>query len=278
MFPAPDISEDPPYYDDYDPYDEVNDEEDEDSDDHGWFHFLDHEWFLFMFSPVEEEDVSVFEVLKVAGMTIKLIEAQELREEEADEEIEDVEKYFDEEVVNKYYGVDDYHVTAVLVKKLVGGKKSLEQIRQMMKKVKKFVMSSLRASLSQVLPISLEEDILDNILRSMNLLDADQDAKDDWKFVEDSVEEKNTLSGLYDCISKVFREMRDDLFSHPGHAWDIYRQPFHGAKILPGLINQLQEVVSGVVGIEESTEEGHEEDEADEVKVTNQEEAVVIED
>ena len=69
-------------------------------------------------------------------------------------------------------------------------------------------MSSLWASLSQVLLISLEEDILDNILESMNLLDRDQDAK----FVEDSVEEKMTLSALYESISRAFIDIRDVLF------------------------------------------------------------------
>ena len=247
----PDISDDDDYGEfDEEDYDDDDDFGEVDYDDIDWNIpvVLDHEMFLFMYIPEEEDgaedkDVTVFDVLKIADMTIKLHEAIELRKEDCDCDID----IFDLEIID----YNSYFVTALMVENLIGGKQKLDELLQLMRKVKKFTMTSLRASLSDVLPISLEEDILDNILQSMNLSESYPEAKELWKFVEDSEEEKRTLSDLFERISRVFSKMRDDLFSSPTD----FEHTFFVSELSKELIDQLQEAVDEVCGTERSNEE-----------------------
>jgi len=266
----PDISDD----EDYGEFDEEDYDDDDDDfleldyDDIDWNIpvVLDHEMFLFMYIPeeedgAEEKDVTVFDVLKIADMTIKLHEAIELRKVDCDCDI----GIFDLENID----VNSHYVTALMVENLIGGKQKFDVLRKLMRNVKNFTMTSLRASLSDVLPteISLEEDILDNILQSMNLLEAYPKAKELWKFVEDSEEEKRTLSNLFERISRVFGKMRDDLFSSPTD----FEHTFLVSELSPELIDQLQEVVDRVCGTERSNEEKNDvECGADDVQIPKQ--------
>ena len=48
--------------------------------------------------------------------------------------------------------VNSHYVTALMVENLIGGKQKFDELRKLMRNVKKFTMTSLRASLSDVLP------------------------------------------------------------------------------------------------------------------------------
>ena len=78
------------------------------------------------------------------------------------------------------------------------------------KEVKKFVMRSLRGKLSELLTaVSMEEDILDNILGYMNPLDEDANMK--WKFAETTEKEKATLISIYRYLSDFNMEIKRNL-------------------------------------------------------------------
>ena len=70
----------------------------------------------------------------------------------------------------------------------------MDQLHINTKKAKKIVMKSLRKSLSEVLPLSLEEHILENILGHSNLLDVE--ATESWKLktAEEETQAVLTLS------------------------------------------------------------------------------------
>ena len=85
----------------------------------------------------------------------------------------------------------------------------MEQLQNNAREAKKIAMKSLRKSLSEVLQVSLEEHILDNILGHLNLLD--EEADDYWR-LETAEEEMSGLSSLYHHLSEVYSEMKEGLF------------------------------------------------------------------
>ena len=103
------------------------------------------------------------------------------------------------------------------------------------KEVKKFTMRSLRGSLSELLPVSLDEDILDNILGYLNPLA--EDANVAWKFVETTEEDKTILTSIYRLLSEVYS--------------------YHDYKTRPWLRDQLQEILAEIKeGEDQGGEEG----------------------
>ena len=130
-------------------------------------------------------DLTFIDVLQLAESNIKLA---------------NVFKYFEEEVpllhVVKYSEAETRHM-----------REKLDKLVAKCKKGKKFIMKSLRGKLSELLPeLSMEEDILYNIIGHMNLLE--QDANVNWKFAETTEEERVILASL----SRKFREVYRDRY------------------------------------------------------------------
>merc|ERR550519_2260195 len=71
-------------------------------------------------------------------------------------------------------------------------------------------MKILKKSLSEVLPVSLEEHILENILSHLDLLG--EEANEAWR-VETAEKDKAGLASLYHSLTQVYCKLRDDLFS-----------------------------------------------------------------
>ena len=71
-------------------------------------------------------------------------------------------------------------------------------------------MKSIKRSLSAVLPVSLEEHILENILGHLNLLD--EDANETLR-LDAAEEEKPIMSSLYQHLSHVYSKIRTGLFT-----------------------------------------------------------------
>ena len=134
----------------------------------------------------------------------------------------------------------------------------MEQLHNNAREAKKIAMKSLRKSLSEALPLSLEEHILDNILGHLNLLE--EEANESWK-LETAEEEKAGLSSLYLHLSQIYRSIRSRLFSPWGPYAPVYYQ------LTPGLIDPLQEILA-----ELKTEETEQEDEGGEIMGGNEEE------
>ena len=124
----------------------------------------------------------------------------------------------------------DYYVTAVVVDELLGGREKMDQLYRDVKEVIKFSMRSLRASLSGLLPVSLDDHILDKILANT----------DTEEFVKISEEEKLVLSTINRLLSHIYSKMRDDLFNPPAHAFGVSVV----SELSPQLPDQLQEVVA----------------------------------
>ena len=98
-------------------------------------------------------------------------------------------------------------------------RKKLDKLVAKCKKGKKFIMRSLRGKLSELLPeLSMEEDILDNIIGHMNLLE--QDAKVNWKFAESTEEERVILASLSRKFNEVYRD-RYGMFLLENHLRNI---------------------------------------------------------
>ena len=125
----------------------------------------------------------------------------------------------------------DCYVTAVIVEQLLGGKEKMDQLYRTMMEVKKFSMRSLRASLSEILPVSLDDHILDKILANI---------KTEEEFVESSEEEKLILFTIYQPLSYIYSKMRDDLFNPPSRAFKVSVV----SELNPRLPDQLEEVVA----------------------------------
>ena len=82
----------------------------------------------------------------------------------------------------------------------------IEELETDYMKMKKFVMRKLRGKLSELLPaVSMEEDILDNILGYMN--PQGEDAKMTLKFVETTEEEKAILTSICPLLEIVCRTL-----------------------------------------------------------------------
>ena len=127
----------------------------------------------------------------------------------------------------------------------------MNELERSSKDIKKFAMKSLRTSLAKWLPVlAVEEDILDNILGHMNLLDMEQDVGQDWKFAESTEEEKVVIDSLYNCLSEIYRLMREDLFGFG----EYYSYIYHLSQ-LPDLIEQLQGVVAQIYEADKEIED-----------------------
>ena len=161
--------------------------------------------------PETKEDLTFIDVLKVANSNIKLFESF---------------KYSKQRIIFLQY---ENTVRPI--------EEKIDQFVTDCKEVKKFVMRSLRGKLSELLPaVSMEEDILDNILGYMNPLA--KDANVTWKFVETTKEEKAILTSIFRYLSKVDGELRHGvlhslLFYHP------FRGPYEFLLPLPSKIESL---------------------------------------
>ena len=126
----------------------------------------------------------------------------------------------------------------------------MEQLHINAKEVKKIAMKSLKRSLSEVLPVSLEEHILENILGHIDLL-----ASGSWKLEIFLYPHFSRVYSLYRLLSQIYNMMRNGLF--------------HYHLLTLGLIDQLQEILAEIkredsIG-EETTEETMEEGEGGEI-------------
>ena len=148
-----------------------------------------------------EEDLTFIDVLKVVDSSIKLIAGFKLQNRglllSADwiafEEIEKIEK------IEKIEELETYYI-----------------------KMKKFVMRKLKGKLSELLPaVSMEEDILDNILGHMN--PQGEDAKMTLKFVETTEEEKAILTPICLYLEQICRNL--DLVSRSLEAINKLKSP-----------------------------------------------------
>ena len=155
-------------------------------------------------------------------------------------------------------------VSAKWVSRQLGGDEKVDQLHINAKEVKKIIMKkiamkSLRKSLSEVLPLSLEEHILDNILGHFNLLD--ESLKLETTAEE---EDKPMLSSLYHKLCQVYTKIREGLLL----------LGFNYNPLTPEVIDQLQEILAELKredGIgEETTEETMEEGEGGEIMGGNE--------
>ena len=103
-----------------------------------------------------------------------------------------------------------FRENAAEVTSKLGGEEKVDQLHNNAKEVKKIAMKSLKRSLSEVLPVSLEEHILENILGHLNLLD--EEVNEAWRF-ETAEEDKSGLASLYSCLTQIYCKMRDSLFT-----------------------------------------------------------------
>ena len=155
-------------------------------------------------------------------------------------------------------------VSAKWVSGLLGGEEKVDQLHINAKEVKKIVMRKivmkrLRKSLSEVLPVSLEEHILDNILGHFNLLD--ESLKLETTAEE---EDKPRLSSLYHKLSQVYTKIRKELLL----------LGLNNNSPTPEVIDQLREILAELEsedGVdEETTEERMEEGEGGEIMGGNE--------
>ena len=124
------------------------------------------------------------------------------------------------------------------------------------KEAKKIALKSMRKSLAETLPWSLEDHLLDNILGHLNLLEEEEEANESWR-LEIAEEDKPGLSSLYLHLSQIYSQIRTNLFI------DFFAVPD------PELIDQLQEILAELKR-EETTEEIEQEDEGGEIMGGNQ--------
>ena len=132
----------------------------------------------------------------------------------------------------------------------------MDQLVTECKEVKKFATRSLKRSLSKLLPaLSLEEDILDNILGYLNPLA--EDANVAWKFVETKEEDKTILTSIYRHLSEVYSWMRRGLFTFSNKEVQKVYGDYRDNKRRPLLQGQLQEILAEIKeGEDQGGEEG----------------------
>ena len=112
----------------------------------------------------------------------------------------------------------------------LGGDGRVDQLHINTKKAKKIVMKSLRKSLSEVLPLSLEEHIVENILGHLNILD-----EESWK-LKTAEEDKPRLSSLYHQLRQVYTKIRNELLLL-GLNYNY---------LTPEVVDQLQEILAEI--------------------------------
>ena len=130
---------------------------------------------------------------------------------------------------------------------------TLDQLVTVCKVIKKFVMRSLRGRLLELLPaLSMEEDILDNILSYLNPLG--EDANVAWKFVDTTEEDKTIMTSIYRHLSEVSSMIKRRLFTLPfNEVFDDY----DANKTRPLLRGQLQRILAEIKeGEDQGVEEG----------------------
>ena len=100
-----------------------------------------------------------------------------------------------------------------------------------------------------MLPWSLEDHLLDNILGHLKLLEEEEEANESWR-LEIAEEEKPGLSSLYLHLSQIYSQIRTNLFIDFDFDFIGFIEP----------IDQLQEMLAELKR-EETTEEIEQEDE-----------------
>ena len=133
---------------------------------------------------------------------------------------------------------------ANMVELSLGGERKVDQLVTDCRKAKKFVMGRLKISLSGLLPVSLEEDILDNILGFLNPLD--NDAILAWKSVETSEAEKTILASIYRHLFEIYSWIRRGLYTFSYIEVEEVRQDCHDNKMRPLLRDQLQRILAEI--------------------------------
>ena len=124
-----------------------------------------------------EEDLTFIDVLKVVDSSIKLIAGLKLQNR-----------------------------GLLLSADWIAFAEKIEELETDYIKMKKFVMRKLKGKLSELLPaVSMEEDILDNILGHMN--PQGEDAKMTLKFVETTEEEKAILTPICLYLEQICRNL-----------------------------------------------------------------------
>ena len=122
-----------------------------------------------------EEDLTFIDVLKVVDSSIKLIAGLKLQNR-----------------------------GLLLSADWIPFAEKIEELETDCMKMKKLVMRKLRGKLCELLPaVSMEEDILDNILGHMN--PQGEDAKMTLKFVETTEEEKAILTSICPYLEQICR-------------------------------------------------------------------------
>ena len=140
-----------------------------------------------------EEDLTFIDVLKVVDSSIKLIAGFKLQNR-----------------------------GLLLSADWIAFAEKIEELETDYMKMKKFVMRKLKGQLSELLPaVSMEEDILDNILGHMN--PQGEDAKMTLKFVETTEEEKAILTPICLYLEQICRNL--DLVSRSLEAINKLKSP-----------------------------------------------------
>lgn len=198
-----------------------------------WTSVKDHEMALFEYSPeFMDENPTVVDVLRVAEMTIKLVDAIKVRLSSEER--------------------DRCQELAIAVSVDLGSQEKVEQLHNNAKEAKKSIMKTLKRSLSEVLPVFLDEHILENILSYLNLLS--EEANEVWKFeTEDEV--NPFLSSLYQSLAEIYRKIRGRLFDDTDLG------------LTAEIVDHLQEIVSefsnredNIDNVEEGEKDQHEEE------------------
>ena len=115
----------------------------------------------------------------------------------------------------------------------LGGDERVDQLHINTKEAKMIIMKSLRKSLSEVLPLSLEEHILENVLGHLNLLD--EEANEFWR-IETAEEDKPRLSSLYHQLSQIYTKIRNELL--------LLGSDYNS--LTPQVVDQLQEILAEI--------------------------------
>ena len=131
-----------------------------------------------------------------------------------------------------------------MVELSLGGRSKVDQLVAECRMAKKFVMRRLKIYLSELLPVSLEEDTLDNILGFLNPLD--NDAIMAWKFVETSEAEKTILTSIYRHLFEIYSWIRRGLFTFSYIEVKEVLQDCRDNKMRPLLRDQLQGILAEI--------------------------------
>ena len=152
-----------------------------------------------------------------------------------------------------------------LVSSQLGGEDKMEQLNNNAKEVKKIAVRSLRKSLSEVLPVSLEDHILDNILTHINPLE------EEAKGLETMEEDKPILSSLYYHLTHIYSKIRTNLY-RPNSLLESLTAELIDPLPLQEILSELK-TADNTGTDEETTEETEQEGEAGEYVIMGGKEA-----